>query len=121
MSGARPAMERPFRHDPVDTDDLPATPTRDHRIPATAWRGAPDALLALGSTDEPAYFLRRIGDFLLWRAGPPVGEATYVAIDATDVERRYRFELHGRTGEGLGPDAVVHERFRTWKESLRDA
>ena len=121
MTESRPAMERPFRHDPVETGQLPATPTRDHRIPATAWREAPAALLALGSADEPAYFLRRIGDFLLWRAGPPVGEATYLAIDASDTGRRYRFDLHGRTGEGRGPDGALHERFRTWKESLRDA
>lgn len=121
MSDALPVTQRPFRHDPVDTEDLPATPTRDHRVPATAWRQAPDELVALGSPDEPAYFLRRIGHWLLWRAGPPVGEATYLAIDAHALDRRHRFELHGRTGEGIGPDGRTHERFRTWKEALRDA
>jgi hypothetical protein len=121
MSEALPVTERPFRHDPVSTGDLPATPTRDHRIPATAWREAPDELLALRGDGDPAYFLRRIHAFLLWRAGPPVGEAIYLAIDESDLTRQYRFDLHGRTGEGLGPDGRTHERFRTWKEALRDA
>lgn len=120
MTESLPVGERPFVHDPVHTADLPATPTRDRRIPATAWVEAPGELLALGE-DEPAYFIRRIGDFLVWRAGPPVGEATYLAIDAGDSNRRHRFALHGRTGEGIGADGRPHERFRTWKESLRDA
>lgn len=127
MSDALPVGDRPFRHDPVTTDELPETPTRDHRIPATAWVDAPGDLLALGDgigpdgADEPPYYLRRIHRFLLWRAGPPVGEARYLAIAADDPATRYRFDLHGRRGEGLGADGAVHERFRTWKESLRDA
>ena len=32
----------------------------------------------------------------------------------------FRLQPDGR-GEGIGPDGVTHTRFRTWKESLRDA
>jgi hypothetical protein len=44
-----------------------------------------------------------------------------MAIAADDLSRRFTFRLHpdGR-GSGGGPDGRTHERFRTWKESLRD-
>ncbi len=64
-------------------------------------------------------YKRRIGRYLLWRAGPPVGRSRYLAV-RDDLAAAYRFELHGRTGTGRGPDGQVHERFRTWKEALRD-
>jgi len=116
---ALPVQERPFRDDPLDTADLPDTPTRSYRIPAGAWRQAPADLLRLGDDlDEPVEYKRRIGRYLLWRAGPPVGEAWYLAIASDDLDRRFRFRLTGRTGSGVGPDGHVHERFRTWKESL---
>jgi hypothetical protein len=59
----------------------------------------------------------------LWRAGAAAGaDARYMALDAGDVERRYEFRLFpDGSGAGLGPDGVHHTRFRTWKESLRDA
>jgi len=64
---------RPADETPISTADLPATPTRDRNIVATAWLQAPDALLQLGK-DLPgrpvATFKRRIGTWLLWRAGP---------------------------------------------------
>jgi hypothetical protein len=124
-SEALPSSERPFDATPVHTEDLPATPQRDRRIPATAWIEAPPALLALGSDiDEPvAAYLRRIGRWLLWRAGPPSrGDARYIALAADDPSVTWTFRLFpdGR-GEGEGPDGTVHHRFRTWKESLRDA
>lgn len=110
--------DRPFRPDRVHTVDLPPTPVRDHRIPATAWVEAPGELLALGDDlGEPVEYKRRIGRFLLWRAGPPVGEARYLAIDPASGDQ-LRFDLHGRDGQGQGPDGAVHTRFRTWKESL---
>jgi hypothetical protein len=80
---------------------------------------APEALLTLGDDlAEPVEYKRRIGTFLLWRAGPPVGRADYLAIDADDVDRMFGFELDGRTGIGRGPDGVEHVRFRAWKEAL---
>ena len=82
---------------------------------------APDVLHAIGDeTGEPVEYKRRIGRFLLWRAGPPVGESVYMAV-ADDLAAAYRFDLHGRRGRGMGPDGAVHQRFRSWKEALRDA
>ena len=35
--------------------------------------------------------------------------------------QQFTFRLHpSGDGEGLGPDGVVHARFRAWKEALRD-
>lgn len=115
-----PVHQRPFTSRRFTTADLPATPQRDHRIPASGWEEAPAELLALGDDiAEPVEYKRRIHGWLLWRAGPPVGEARYLAIDP-DSGRSCRFDLHGKRGEGTGPDGSRHERFRTWKESLRD-
>ncbi len=117
--GALPVGERPFTDEKFSTDELPPTPTRSFRIPATGWLEAPDELLHLGDDlDEPVEYKRRIGEYLLWRAGPPVGEAWYLAVDANDRSRVFRFRLHGRTGTGPGPDGTTHTRFRSWKESL---
>lgn len=119
MSGALPPSERPFTDDRYTTAELPDTPTRTFRIPARGWAEAPQELLRLGDDiDEPVEYKRRIGRFLLWRAGPPIGRAIYLAIDAAELERHYRFDLDGRTGRGWGPDGQEHVRFRTWKESL---
>ena len=116
---ATPPHLRPFTDDVYDTADLPSTPQRDYRIPASGWTNAPQELLSLGDDlGEPVEYKRRIGSFLLWRAGPPVGEARYMAVG--DDGSTYRFDLHGRSGEGVGPDGRHHERFRTWKEALRD-
>jgi hypothetical protein len=42
-------------------------------------------------------------------------------VDANDLERVFTYRLFADgTGEGAGPDGVIHRRFRTWKESLRD-
>jgi hypothetical protein len=122
---ALPADERPYDDTPVHTADLPATPIRDRNIPATAWVEAPDALLRLGDDigKPPIAYKRRIGPWLLWRAGPATkAHARYLAVRADDLDVFYTFRLHpdGR-GEGVGPDGVTHERFRSWKESLRDA
>ena len=118
-----PVTERPLDPRPVHTADLPATPRRDRIIPAGAWLEAPAGLLAAGeAVDAVPGYLRRIGPWLLWRAGPPRGgEAVYWAAPADDLDRQFTFRLHadGR-GEGTGPSGAVHERFRTWKEDLRD-
>ena len=90
------AEERPIDPTPVHTADLPPTPTRDRNIPATAWVEAPASLLDLG-TDlalPEGLYKRRIGRWLLWRAGPARGaHARYLAIDADDLERSFTFTL----------------------------
>jgi hypothetical protein len=127
---ALPADERPFDPTPVHTADLPATPIRDRNIPASAWVEAPAALLRVGddlaeggAPPPPAAYKRRIGPWLLWRAGPARhGHARYLAVDAEHLDRHFTFRLFpDGSGEGIGPDGVVHTRFRMWKEALRDA
>jgi hypothetical protein len=115
--------ERPDDDSPVTTADLPATPTRDRNITARAWREAPDSLLVLGG-DLPgtpaAHYKRRIGDWLLWRAGPASGgDARYWAVRPDSLDRPVTFRLWpDGSGDGTGPDGSRHTRFRTWKQSL---
>ena len=115
--------ERPVDDTPLHTDELPPTPVRDRNIPATAWREAPAALLALGDDlpDRPvAEYKRRIGSWLLWRAGPASGgDARYLAVDATDLGRQHAFRLFpDGNGDGDGPSGRQHARFRTWMVDL---
>jgi hypothetical protein len=117
--------ERPVDHSSVHTADLPPTPVRDRNIPATAWAEAPDSLLRLGD-DLPncpiAEYKRRIGPWLLWRAGPATrGDARYWAahVDRLDEPVTLRLFADG-TADGLGPSGIRHDRFRAWKEDLRD-
>lgn len=116
-----PADDRPVDPTPVHTEDLPATPTRDRNIPSTAWVEAPDELLGLGADiGEPvAMYKRRLGPWLLWRAGPARGPARYLALMAEDPTVMSSFELKvdGRTG-GSSPDGEHRETFRTWKQAL---
>ena len=118
--------ERPVDDSPVHTSELPDTPVRDRNIPSTAWVEAPAELLALGD-DLPsrpvAEYKRRIGPWLLWRAGPASGgDARYWGGDARELSRRYVFRLFpDGSGEGDGPSGQRHTRFRSWKEDLRDA
>jgi hypothetical protein len=117
--------ERPDDDTPVHTDDLPPTPVRDRNIPATAWVEAPDELRRLGD-DLPgrpvAGYKRRIGPWLLWRAGPATGgDARYWAVRADDPTAVATFRLFpDGTGDGAGPSGARHARFRAWKEDLRD-
>jgi hypothetical protein len=120
-----PAEERPpITHD-VHTADLPALPQRDSLVPVERWIEAPDALRTLGVDFGVALvaYKRRIGVFLLWRAGPATGaDARYMALRADDLDEQYTFRLYpDGSGDGVGPDGVSHNRFRAWKESLRDA
>ena len=116
--------DRPLVTEPVHTEELPPTPQRDRTIPADLWPEAPDELRRLGEDiGEPLVaYKRRIGPWLLWRAGPAAkGNARYMALHADDLECRYTFRLHpDGTGEGVGPDGERHTRFRLWKEALRD-
>ncbi len=116
--------ERPTDPTPVHTADLPPTPIRDRNIPATAWIEAPASLLALGDDlpDRPvAEYKRRIGPWILWRAGPAKGaDARYwVAHDTTAAEFTLRLFPDG-SADGIGPSGGRHDRFRAWKEDLRD-
>ena len=115
--------ERPVDDTPLHTEDLPPTPVRDRNIPATAWIEAPPELLAAGADlpGEPvAEYKRRIGPWLLWRAGPATGgDARYVAIDAAELDHRHEFRLFPTgDGDGAGPSGTRHTRFRAWKEDL---
>ena len=124
---APPALSadmRPLVTEPFHTADLPPLPQRDRRLPAALWVEAPLSLRSLGVDlgQEVVAYKRRIGRWLLWRAGPAAGAAArYAAVDVEDLDRMFRFDLdeHG-TGDGVGPDGVRHTRFRAWKESLRD-
>jgi hypothetical protein len=121
----RPALrydERPIDATPLDTAELPPTPTRDRNIPASAWRQAPAELLTLGdalNTGEATY-KRRIGRWLLWRSGPATdADAIYLAIAADDTTVTHTFRLFpDGSGDGTGPSGQRHPRFRAWKEDL---
>jgi len=124
VSAALPADERPIDPTPVHTADLPLTPIRDRSIPAEAWVEAPEELRSLGDDigSPQITYKRRIGPWLLWRAGPASrADARYWAGHVGDLTRTHTFRLlPDGTGEGAGPSGQVHTRFRTWKEDLRD-
>ena len=119
-----PAHRRPYDDTPVHTADLPPLPIRDRNIPAEAWIEAPTELLTSGDDiGKPRIsYKRRIGEWLLWRAGPArKANSRYVAIHADDLTRIHTFRLYpDGTGEGVGPTGTPHERFRTWKEELNE-
>lgn len=117
--------ERPEDDTPLHTHQLPATPVRDRNITARAWIEAPPELVHLGDdlANRPvAHFKRRIGQWLLWRSGPATeAEARYWAAHESDLSVQFTFDLDADgTGTGRGPSGIVHTRFRTWKEDLRD-
>ncbi|MGY6499940.1 MAG: hypothetical protein ACXIVQ_03440 [Acidimicrobiales bacterium] len=125
MAGeALPADQRPLDPTPIHTVDLPATPLRDRNIPADAWVEAPEALLRLGDDiGRPLItYKRRLGDWLLWRAGPATkADARYLVVHAEDLTRSYDFRLFADgSGSGVGPSGEHHTRFRAWKEDIRD-
>ncbi|MBA3653930.1 MAG: hypothetical protein H0W70_07020 [Actinobacteria bacterium] len=108
----------------MHTADLPATPQRDRNIPASAWVEAPDAVLHagddIGIPPGRVDYKRRLGRWLLWRAGPATkADARYVAVAADDLTAHHTFRLFpDGTGEGTGPSGKMHARFRSWKEDL---
>lgn len=115
--------QRPADRTPVHTADLPATPTRDRNIVASAWIEAPTSLLTLGD-DLPgtpeADYKRRIGRWLLWRAGPAAGgDARYWVADADDLGTQHTYRLFpDGSGDGTAVSGTRHRRFRAWKEDL---
>ena len=120
---ALPADQRPDDHTPVTTADLPATPTRDRNIVATAWDDAPPSLLTVGDDlpgRPPARYKRRIGEWLLWRAGPASGgDARYWAARPGHLDEPLTFRLFpDGSGDGIGADGSRQTRFRGWKETL---
>ena len=82
-------------------------------------------LLALGD-DLPgrptAEYKRRIGPWILWRAGPAKhGDARYWAAHSDDLTRAFTLRLFpDGSAQGAGPSVERHDRFRAWKEDLRD-
>jgi len=122
---ARPADQRPVDSTPVHTAELPPLPTRDRNIPASAWVEAPTAVLEVASRHGldtgDAMYKREINGWLLWRSGPAKGDAVYVAVRRHDLTRTFEFVLRaGGDSGGAGPDGRPHDRFRSWKEALRD-
>ena len=117
------AEDRPPTDRDWHTEDLPPTPQRDFLIPSQRWIEAPDWLHSSGMDIGVALvaYKRRIGAFLLWRAGPAVdADARYLAILASDLTLHYEFRLYPdkTMAHGVGPGGREHARFRTWKESL---
>ena len=99
-------------------------PQRYFLIPAERWIEAPPELRALGADlgIPLVAYKRRIGRYLLWRAGPAAkADARYMALAADDPTEQWTFRLFpDGHGEGDAPGGS-HTRFRTWKEDLRDA
>jgi len=115
--------ERPIDSTPIHTVDLPPTPVRDRNIPATAWVEAPGALLQLGEKLEGtpvAEYKRRLGPWLLWRAGPAKGDhAEYFACHCDDLGQQFTLHLFpDGTADGVGPSGQRHAKFRSWKRDL---
>lgn len=118
--------DRPIDATPIHTEDLPATPTRDRNIIASAWIEAPMELVGLGDDLHApdgaliTAYKRRIGPWLLWRAGPAKGaDARYLAIRSDDLTDQWSFRLTpDGSGTGIGPSGRHHDRFRTWKQDL---
>lgn len=63
-----------------------------------------------------AEYKRRIGPWLLWRAGPASGgDARYLALRADDLTVTRAFRLFP---DGSGDDGEDITRFREWKQAL---
>ena len=119
-----PADDRQFDYTPIHTWELPDTPLRDKNIAAQAWLEAPKELLTSGDDlgSVKIAYKRRIGNWLLWRAGPARhSDARYTAVSLDDEQAICTFRLFpDGTGNGIGGDGKKHENFRTWKISLKN-
>ena len=119
-----PRSQRPLDLTPIETHELPFTPPADRNIPAEAWTDAPPELLALGEEigETQVLYLRQLGPFLIWRAGPGHHPVDHPLDGARRRRPRRRFTFRqddGGSGHGEGPSGRAHDRFRTWKEDLR--
>ncbi len=121
---ATPAEQRRLVDHDMHTDELPDLPQRDSRIVASRWIEAPAGIRSLGDDfGEEAGYVRRIGRYLLWRAGPAVhADARYGAVRSDDLTVLHTFRLlPDGQGEGVGADGQSHTRLRTWKQSLLES
>jgi hypothetical protein len=123
MARMAPAEDRPPVERDYSTAELPALPQREYMIPATRWVEAPREVRDLGNDIgvDLVVYIRRIGPYLLWRAGGPSrAHARYLAVNANDLGEQWHFRLSpDGSGAGVAPDGSRHTRFRTWKEALR--
>ena len=121
---ALPADERPIDYSPVHSWELPDTPLRDKNIAAQAWIEAPEKLLSSGDDlgSVKIAYKRRIGNWLLLRAGPARrSHARYIAVSLSEEQRICTFRLFpDGSGNGIGADGASHENFRSWKISLKN-
>ncbi len=126
VTDALPYHQRPDDDTPVHTADLPATPLRDRAIPATAWVEAPAALL--GPRRRPARpaggQLQAAHRPLAAVAGRPRHQGRRPLLGGPRRRPHRRPHLHPpprrHRRRAPAPPAQVHQRFRTWKEDLRD-
>ena len=107
---ALPADQRPIDDTPVHTDRPAAHADPGPQHPGHGLgRGAARAARR-SAHDLPgrpvATYKRRIGRWLLWRAGPATGaDARYLAVDAADLARQHAFRLFpDGSGDGAGPE-----------------
>src|SRR5680860_1749522 len=86
MAMATPVEDRPPIDHDVRTADLPANPQREQMIPAGRWVEAPPEVRALGADlgYDLVSYIRRIGRFLVWRAGPATVSYTHLRAHETD-------------------------------------
>ena len=78
--------------------------------------------LQQAEADAVASYKRRIGPWLLWRAGPATkADARYWVARADDFADQWTFTLSAEGPDhGVGPSGIERQRFRAWKEDLRD-
>ena len=91
---------------------------------AQAWIEAPEKLLSSGDDlgSVKIAYKRRIGNWLLWRAGPARrSHARYIAVSLSEEQTICTFRLFpDGSGNGIGADGASHENFRAWKISLKN-
>ena len=79
-------------------------------------------MLGADLPDQPeAEYKRRIGHWLLWRAGPAAGgDARYWACRSDDLTAQHTFRLYpdAHRRRQRGPSGRRHAQFRPWKEDL---
>ena len=116
--------ERPADRTPVHTVDLPATPTRDRNIVASAWIEAPPALIAsrcrpAGTAGGGLQAAHRTVAAVACRTRRRRRRPLLGGADETDLSQQHTFRLFpDGNGDGVAVSGVRHTRFRAWKEDL---